>query len=233
MNDKNQNEINQLYSSIQKKYGQYKKLLERDEDGSAIIDEIWQLSKKKFKLHSQAKKGIEQYKGMIFTVGFSAEPIILNILATKPKAIFFIYTKESELTLDKISEQLKQEGSAYKLNSSKYKREIIKKDSFASSVDLIGIGLSYLHDEKGIALRNIGLDITGGTKVMSVACALAAFCFGPDSPDLFYISHKEYDEELRRPVFGTEQLKIIRNPLKACSILKEKGFNTDVDLMFK
>ena len=108
------------------------------------------------------------------------------------------------------------------------KREIMKKNSFESSVDLIGLGLLYLNKEKEIDISRIGLDITGGTKIMSVACGMAAMAIGPDGPDILYIDHEKFDNELRRPVSGTEVLITIQNPLRFIDdIFEEKGLDLD------
>ncbi|TXT67217.1 MAG: hypothetical protein BAJALOKI1v1_150016 [Promethearchaeota archaeon] len=219
--------IAEFEAKLKEKYEHLKKSRPKAAEKEKLMNELWELTKEKFVLETKNINDFKSYEGMIFTVGFTSKPLVLNILATNPKAIFFIYTQESEQTVNEVVDKLN-------LKSSQFKREIIKKDSFELAVDLVGMGLSYLHKEKGIDLNNIGLDITGGTKIMSVACGLGTFSFGPDGPDLFYVTHDEYDAELRIPVPGTERLIIVKNPMKEwCDALSEQGFDDDIQNTFK
>jgi hypothetical protein len=219
--------IKKFISNINEKFEEYKQSINEGEENTELMDEIWELSKEKFILETENQEKYKTYEGMIFTVGFTSEPIVLNILATNPKALFFIFTEESEKTVHKVVEELD-------LKSERFDQKIIKKDSFDNSVSLIGLGLQYLNRKNKIDITKIGLDITGGTKVMSVACGLASYAFGPDGPDLFYISHEKYDTELRRPVPGTEKLTIIENPLKrGTEALSEMGFDNEIEIRYE
>ena len=215
----NKEVIKDLNSKLENKYIELKRLKNLNEDTDSLMDEIWNLSKKKFVLSAMSKNSFKKYDGLIFTVGFSHEPIILNILVNNPTGVFFIYTKESEVTLNKIIDETG-------LKFIQCKREIMKKNSFENSIDLIGLGLLYLNKEKRIDISKIGLDITGGTKIMSVACGIAALALGPDGPDILYIDHEKFDIELRRPVPGTEVYKTIQNPLRITNkIFEDKGLD--------
>lgn len=55
--------------------------------------------------------------------------------------------------------------------------------------------------------RPLALDMTGGTKVMAAAMALAAERLGAD---LYYLASRSA-KELRRPVPGSERLVLVRN----------------------
>ncbi len=208
-----------LKSEIEVLYNKLKSLKNNETETRIILDKLRNLAKKNFIKRMSASKTFKKYKGLIYTVGLSSDPLILSIIANNPQAVFFIYTKESEEILNVIIEETG-------LKLTQCKREIMKKSSFENTMDLISLGLIFLNKEKSIDLSDIGLDITGGTKIMSLACGMAAFALGPDGPDILYIDHEKYDKELRRPVPGTEIIKVIQNPLRtACRMLKDKGLD--------
>ncbi|MFX1260026.1 MAG: hypothetical protein ACFFAN_19425 [Promethearchaeota archaeon] len=212
MSSKNEKEITKLSLEIKKKIAEAKQLHKKKKDTGSLMNEIWELSKKLYVLKTTSKQTFKKYDGIIFTVGFSHEPIILNILTNNPKGVFFIYTKESEKTLNRIIDETQ-------LKAEQYKREIMEKNSFSSSMDLITVGLLYLNGEKGIKTSEIGLDITGGTKIMSAACGMAGLTLGTD---ILYVDNEEYDQDLRRPVPGSEVLKIISSPKEKIDELNKK-----------
>ncbi|MHA1275466.1 MAG: TIGR02710 family CRISPR-associated CARF protein, partial [Promethearchaeota archaeon] len=140
--------------------------------------------------------------GIIFTVGFSPEPIILNILANEPEYSYFIYTKESEHCIDAIIRETA-------LLPSRYQKSQMPRDSAADSYRLVKKALKFLTEEKNIPKADVGLDPTGGTKIMSVGCGIAASVF---DLDILYINNKKYNKELRRPEPGSEVLVRVPNP---------------------
>lgn len=158
MTIENKEVIKDLNSKLENKYIELKRLKKLNEDTDSLMDEIWNLSKKKFVLNARSKNSFKKYDGLIFTVGFSHEPIILNILVNNPTGVFFIYTKESEVTLNKIIDETG-------LKFIQCKREIMKKNSFENSIDLIGLGLLYLNKEKRIDISKIGLDLLEGQRL--------------------------------------------------------------------
>lgn len=89
----NKEVIKDLNSKLENKYIELKRLKNLNEDTDSLMDEIWNLSKKKFVLSAMSKNSFKKYDGLIFTVGFSHEPIILNILVNNPTGVFFIYTQ--------------------------------------------------------------------------------------------------------------------------------------------
>ncbi len=166
-----------------------------------IEDKVWELSKEKFILQTRLNRNFKKYKGIIFTVGFTPEPIILNILANDPQAVYFINTKESVKYIDRIIEETN-------LKPSQYMRGTMPKDSVLASFRLVKQGLHYLIEEKGINKNDISLDPTGGTKIMSVGCGLATSIM---DLDILYISNDKYNSILRRPEPGSEKLKNIHD----------------------
>jgi len=166
-----------------------------------IEDKVWELSKEKYVLETRSTRNFKQYKGIIFTVGFTPEPIILNILANEPQAVYFIHTKESEKHLDRIIEETN-------LKASQFKRGIMPKDSVLTSFRLVKKGLNFLIEEKEINKNEVAIDPTGGTKIMSVGCGFSTSIM---DLNIIYISNKKYNPILRRPEPGSEHLVNIPN----------------------
>ena len=81
MMEKLKEEIGMLKSQIERNLSLISELRSQNRDFKPIIKEIWKLSKKKFVLQSRSNPNFKKYKGLIFTVGLTPEPIILNIMA--------------------------------------------------------------------------------------------------------------------------------------------------------
>ncbi|MHA1285495.1 MAG: hypothetical protein ACTSQP_23570, partial [Promethearchaeota archaeon] len=139
MEENNNNNVDDIYSEISELVNKISNLAQKeisDSESYSILKEIlWEKSKKKFILEARNNKNLKRYDGIIFTVGLSPEPIILNILANNPKAVFFIYTKKSEKILDKIMDETE-------LKPTQYKREMMSRDSAADSYKLVKKGLN-------------------------------------------------------------------------------------------
>ena len=217
-------EINTLKIEIREKIEQAKEMDKMSSEYNSIINEIWEKSKEKFVFESDLNENVKKYKGIIFTIGFTPEPIILNILANKPENVYFIYTEESKKTLNKIIEDTK-------LPPSQFQMGLMPKDSASESYRLVKKGLKYLKEECKIEREDIALDPTGGTKIMSVGCGIGATIF---NLDILYINTGKYDPILRRPVPGTEILVNIPNPfniyqddklIEGINYLKSLNFN--------
>ncbi len=194
-------EISMLKSDIEKNLKLIAELKSQNKDFKHIIKEIWKLSKKKYVLESRSNPNFKRYKGLIFTVGLTPEPIILNILANEPEAVYFIYTEESEKYIDTIIEETN-------IKPSQYKRGKIPKDSVITAFRLIKKGLNFLCEDKGIKKDNIALDPTGGTKIMSVGCGIASSIM---DLDILYVGNTKYNVMLRRPEPGYEKLVNLPN----------------------
>ena len=57
--------------------------------------------------HSPEKK----YDGLILTVGFSPQPLILSINAINPERIAFLYTSETEKFIEQIQDQTEHDSN--------------------------------------------------------------------------------------------------------------------------
>ncbi len=97
-------------------------------------------------------------KTLILTVGGSEKPIIKSIKEVKPDKIFFISTKKSSPTINKLN--LKNNYKIFEINNENDLSEAFKISSKA-----------YNEIERG----EIFVDYTGGTKNMSVGLSLATF----------------------------------------------------------
>lgn len=169
---------------------------------------IWEIKKSIVSIRTQRKlqnKQILNFEGIIFTVGFSPEPIILTIMNLKPKNVFFIATTNTESKLDKIVHECE-------LKPSSYDKEIIKrKDDPAESYNAVKKGYHYLIYDKQIDQDLVALDPTGGTKMMSVGCGIFT---STRNINVVYVTSREYDERRRAPVPGSEEILMVEDPMK-------------------
>jgi len=195
-------ELMDITAELKREVWERKVLFEQKKDTDERSKKIWALTKQKFILESQSNESIKSYRGLISTVGFSPEPIILSILAVEPECVFFIYSKEAEYVLNTIIEETR-------LKPTQYKREGIIKSSASDAYHSVKKAMQFLTEQKGIKKELIALDPTGGTKIMSVGCGIAAAIL---NLNLIYMNYSKYNVNLRRPVPGTEQLVIIPNP---------------------
>ncbi|MHA1150834.1 MAG: hypothetical protein ACTSR8_21650 [Promethearchaeota archaeon] len=205
MSNKNpEDDIIYLATAISAKLNQLKESKSKDPswDETQLRQELWELSKKLFILKANNDPEFKKYRGIIFTVGFSPEPIILNILASEPEFIYFIYTEKSERYIDVVIEETK-------IKPSQYQKALIPRDSAADSYRLVKKGLNFFIEEKGIKKEDIALDPTGGTKIMSVGCGIASSIF---DLNILYINNERYNPVLRRPEPGSEVLVRVPNP---------------------
>ncbi len=217
MNQDKLKQIKRLKSEIEQKLELIESLKRQGKEFKDIVKEVWELSKEKFLLQVDLKRNYKKYEGLIMTVGTTPQPIILSILANDPKGVFFIYTEKSEEYLDTINEEINL------LEGQKRKRRV-PKDSIMGTFRQIKQGLKFLHDEKGIAMKKIAMDSTGGTKLMSVTCGIAASMF---DLDVLYVGSGRYSSTLRRPEPGTEKLIHFPNPNE---LLKNIKFIEDFEL---
>ncbi len=194
--------IREISAQISQILEEIPELESNSEEYQAKMKMLWELSKQRFVACFHSEWHLEKYKGIIFTVGYSPEPIILSILANEPECVFFIHTRETERILDEIIEQTG-------LKPSQYKREGIERVSAAGAYDLVKRGIKFLVEKKNIEKNRIAIDPTGGTKIMSVGCGIAASVF---NLNILYVNNQNYNPKLRRPEPGSEILVSIPNP---------------------
>lgn len=136
---------------------------------------------------------------LILSVGTSYEPLVLDIRLLEPRRVLFLYTKISEKYLDKVVEYCG-------LNAARYEKSLVQE---TEPLDIYReIKRAYLKWEKP---EKIFIDITGGTKAMSAAAAMAGAMIGVQ---LLYVGCTNYLVDFRKPDPGTEKLFYIDNPLE-------------------
>jgi hypothetical protein len=137
----------------------------------------------------------KNYDYLISLLGFSERPVILSILATKPKNVLFLYTEETKNKIPFISDRTK-------LSSSQIERVKIGTSSEREIHEVIQ---RYAADKDK---SRILIEITGGKKSMIGAAAQIALVLKIDAG---YIDG-EYIHDLRQPKPGTEYFRLLEPP---------------------
>ena len=140
----------------------------------------------------------KQYDGLILTVGFSHEPLILSILAINPKRIGLLYTRETASITERI-----QSKTGY----SSARTDLLPIDG----TDVKGIydkTWQFARNTWG-DFENVAVDITGGRASMVSGVALAATII---PADICYVDTDNYLSDLRMPEPGSEYLRFLKNP---------------------
>lgn len=139
----------------------------------------------------------EEVEGMILTVGTSYEPLVLSIQLFKPKKIFFLYTPNTEHFIDKVVKFCRLKNSTYN------KRMVREGEPLDVYKEIKAAYLSWNSPEK------IYIDLTGGTKAMSSAAAMAGVLI---DVQLVYVGTNDYLIDFRKPKPGSERIQYITNP---------------------
>lgn len=152
----------------------------------------------------------EKVDYFVISVGTSYEPIVLNIKLFSPKRILFLYTEQTEKTLNKIAGYCKLEPDTYE------KRKVSETDPLDIYREIKRYYLEWERPEK------MYIDFTGGTKAMSAAAAMAGALI---DIQLVYVGTNDYLSDFRKPNPGSETLFYINNPLAIFGDLEiEKAF---------
>ncbi len=184
---------------IRKKWNEYLSLLQRQPDRQSIkkfeLENLWPLTKEA--LIDNAKTTFKEAKprGLISTVGFSADPIAGVILALNPEYVCFIHTEESEKTITQVISM-----TNYPLDQ--FMKFQVEKDDIIMIYSEIRRAIKHLID-KGIKETEIVIDATGGTKIIPFIEGLVAQNF---NLSVLYVSYQHYDSTARRPVAGSERI---------------------------
>lgn len=159
--------------------------------------ELMRLIEKDF-IRRNKDRVLEPVDYLIVSVGTSYEPIVLDISLLKPGRMLFLYTERSEPTLDKII--------AYcGLRPQDYQKSRVNE---LDPIDIYKeVKRAYLAWQRP---QRLYVDITGGTKAMSCACALAGTMI---DMQMIYVSSTDYLVDFRKPNPGSEELAYIENPL--------------------
>ena len=107
-------------------------------------------------------------RGLVATVGGTADPVVVTIDQSRPDFVLFIVSEGSRETAELVVEASELEPPPL----CDY-WEISDPQNFATSYDEIRQGTEDWLAKRGLDPREVTADITGGTKVMSAAFALA------------------------------------------------------------
>lgn len=153
---------------------------------------ILPITKEKFK-EEFAKKLLND-KILISILGFSPEPIILTASAMSPKKHIVCTTEHNKKVISNLSQNL--EGD--------FQLKYFGEDDFANIYKVLKEVLVVYNT------TDVVIDITGGKKSTVAASAI----FGKDYRcKIVYVDFDEYLPELRKPVPGSEVLKVVYDPV--------------------
>ena len=140
----------------------------------------------------------QKYDGLILTVGGSPEPVILSICAIKSKKIGLICNESRRKSIDRIVKETDLRVS-----------DLVSAGCEVDGSDTIEIYKAIMDFyAKWNEPKKIALGITGGTKVMSSAAAMAGAILGAD---IYYVDAKAKNI-LGKPVPCSEYLHLLDNP---------------------
>lgn len=171
-----------------------------------LIKEVGQLNKEIDDIYRAYVKGLiherssvkEGINYVIMPLGLQYETSCITLALTKPTQVLFLYTEDSKTTLDTILDLLQLESQQYEAH-------------LVDDADPLTI-YSIINDTyyKWGKPQNVYMDITGGTKAMSVATAWSGITF---QAQFLYLTTDHYIEEINRPALGEEELIILDNPI--------------------
>ena len=140
----------------------------------------------------------KEYDGLILTVGFSPQPLILSISAINPGRIALLYTPETKSYIKRIQKQ-----TGYN-------------DTQTDILEIDGTDVKEIYDKtwefarnKWQEFENIAVDITGGKTSMAAGAALAAAVI---PADICYVDTENYLPEFRMPEPGSEYMRLLEGP---------------------
>jgi hypothetical protein len=146
--------------------------------------------------------GIPRYKALFVPVGFSIENVALISALFKPDYLRLAFTEGSKSFHNKHIHLVKENIRNVQPNIKITEALIISDDQKYTE----GKILEWVEEMKtgyGLSYGQMAIDLTGGTKPMSIGAYNAAISF--DHIDAFYL-RTEYDEETEQPIPGTEAL---------------------------
>lgn len=156
---------------------------------------------------------------VLFSIlGFTPEPIILTQRAMTPYVhVIFTTSKNSEYDSEIVSYLEKYLTSDYKIVN-------LDDDSFGTIYENLRAQMNIYPSSKYV------IDITGGKKSMVASAAIFARNY---NCDVVYVDYDEYIPTLRRPMPGTERLKVVYSAnsdmINAIDFSSLGSINQDVD----
>ncbi|HBT39935.1 MAG: CRISPR-associated protein, TIGR02710 family [Thermotoga sp. 50_1627] len=189
-----------MNEQLRKLWQEYKEKVKAGENPKTLYEQmVWPVLLEKWKKCPVVEpKDTPPFDVSIHTLGTSPEATTLAILGTRSRKVYILYTDETEKYLWQISKDVGLGIERYKVG---------KNDVVAIYRRLKEI----LEDNSG---KSVALDVTGGTKAMSAGLASGGFFFRRFFPNVrvVYVNSDDYDNDLRRPIAGTEKLIILPSP---------------------
>lgn len=151
------------------------------------------------------------FRGMVVTVGTSCEPVVKTLDEHAPDHVLFVVSAESRKTVeDEVRVLVKKNPEAEYL-------EITDLESLKDCHMEINKGMGNWIKERNLDRSDVGIDYTGGIKVMSIALALAAIDHSIDR--FVYVGGAKRDYDNRGIVIeGFERIVSGQNPLRARAV---------------
>lgn len=145
---------------------------------------------------------IERYKAIFLPVGFSIENVALVSSAFKLQLCCFAMSDSARSFhrnhIHMVEEQIKKHNPSAKITS-----VTIPSDDQMNVEQKIVEWVEEMKNIYGIPYREMAIDLTGGTKPMSIGAHNAAMSY--DEIDAFYL-RTDYDFDTKQPIPGTERL---------------------------
>lgn len=203
--------MNQNKERLRELWTEYKALLRQDTKGPSpqaqkareLYDtQIWPLTKEGF-----TDRGKQRYAASFHTVGTTPEPVILSARALDADKVYLLHTEGTENLCGRIEREL---GWGVE----RIKTILVGRSNPEDIYKQVWQKVDRLSPDAAVAF-----DPTGGTKAMVAGLAMFAFSLAEEgrTAHVYYVDNEEYDDELRRPVAGTEFLKLLENPREVMS----------------
>ena len=154
-----------------------------------------------------------EYDALILTVGLSPEPLILSIIATKPKRVGLLHTPQTREFLNRI-----QQETGLTLD------RLATREIDGSNIVEIYEAIMELYT-RWDKPASVAVDITGGKKSMVSGAAMAGAVLGAD---IYYID--SFNRGLGKPEPGSESLSLLDNPY---SVFGDLEVNKARDLYYR
>ncbi len=146
--------------------------------------------------------GRSRYRALFVPVGFSIENVALISGLFKPDYLTLAFTETSKSFhrkhMDLVKENIRRIQPGMKIIDT-----VVLSDDQRYTEGKILEWIEEMREGYGLSYSQMAIDLTGGTKPMSIGAHNAALSF--DDIDAFYL-RTEYDEETEAPIPGTEAL---------------------------
>lgn len=146
--------------------------------------------------------GEQRYKALFVPVGFSIENVAIIASLFKPDYLRLAFTETSRYFHRKhvhlVEENIRKQCPGISISE-----VTLMSDDQKQAEQKILEWVEDMSNGYGMAYRQLAIDLTGGTKPMSIGAHNAALSF--DGIDAFYL-RSDYDEDTKEPMPGSETI---------------------------